>query len=65
LRNAHEKSAESLDGSFTKVRTGRAHPAMLKDVMVPYYGTDTPLNQVANVGIEDARTLLVQPYERT
>ena len=38
---------------------------MLKDVMVPYYGTDTPLNQVANVGIEDARTLLVQPYERT
>ena len=60
-----QKSVESLDGSFTKVRTGRAHPAMLKDVMVPYYGTDTPLNQVANVGIEDARTLLVQPYERT
>lgn len=60
-----QKSIDSLEGSFTKVRTGRAHPAMLKDVMVPYYGTDTPLNQVANVGIEDARTLLVQPYERT
>ncbi len=58
------KSVESLDVAFTKVRTGRAHPAMLKDVMVPYYGTDTPLNQVANVGIEDARTLIVQPYER-
>jgi len=60
-----KKSAESLDQAFAKVRTGRAHPAILKDVMVPYYGTDTPLNQVANVGIEDARTLLVQPYERS
>lgn len=59
------KSVESLDVAFTKVRTGRAHPAMLKDVMVPYYGTDTPLTQVANVGIEDARTLIVQPYERS
>jgi ribosome recycling factor len=58
------KSAESLDVAFTKVRTGRAHPAMLKDIMVPYYGADTPLNQVANVGVEDARTLIVQPYER-
>ncbi|MDO9622014.1 MAG: ribosome recycling factor, partial [Moraxellaceae bacterium] len=46
-------------------RTGRAHPSMLKDVMVPYYGTDTPLMQVANVNVDDARTLIVQPYERT
>lgn len=60
-----KKSVDALDVAFAKVRTGRAHPAILKDVMVPYYGTDTPLNQVANVGIEDARTLLVQPYERT
>jgi ribosome recycling factor len=59
------KSIESLEGAFSKVRTGRAHPAMLKDVMVPYYGNDTPLMQVANVGVEDARTLIVQPYERT
>ena len=59
-----KKSVEALDVAFTKVRTGRAHPAMLKDVMVPYYGMDTPLNQVANVSIDDARTLLVQPYER-
>lgn len=59
-----KKSVESLDSAFAKVRTGRAHPAILKDIMVPYYGMDTPLNQVANVGIEDARTLLVQPYER-
>lgn len=59
-----KKSVEALDVAFTKVRTGRAHPAMLKDIMVPYYGMDTPLNQVANVSIDDARTLLVQPYER-
>ncbi|MCP5175415.1 MAG: ribosome recycling factor [Moraxellaceae bacterium] len=59
------KSVESLDVAFSKVRTGRAHPAILKDIMVPYYGADTPLNQVANVGVEDARTLVVQPYERS
>lgn len=60
-----EKSLESLQSGFVKVRTGRASPAMLKDIMVPYYGTDTPLNQVANVAVEDARTLLVQPFDRT
>lgn len=60
-----KKSVDSLEGAFSKVRTGRAHPAILKDVMVPYYGTDTPLTQVANVGVEDSRTLIIQPYERT
>jgi ribosome recycling factor len=60
-----KKSLESLDQSFMKVRTGRAHPAILKDVQVPYYGMDTPLNQVANVVVEDGRTLLVQPFERS
>lgn len=60
-----KKSVDSLEGAFTKVRTGRAHPAILKDVMVPYYGADTPLTQVANVGVEDSRTLIVQPYERS
>ncbi len=60
-----KKSLESLENGFGKVRTGRAHPAILKDVQVPYYGADTPLTQVANVGVEDARTLIIQPYERT
>jgi ribosome recycling factor len=60
-----KKSAESLDQAFMRVRTGRAHPAILKDIMVPYYGADTPLTQLANIGVEDARTLIVQPYERT
>lgn len=59
-----KKSLDSLENAFSKVRTGRAHPSMLKDVMVPYYGADTPLMQIANVNVEDARTLLVQPYER-
>lgn len=60
-----KKSVEALEGGFAKVRTGRAHPAILKDVLVLYYGADTPLTQVANVGVEDARTLIIQPYERT
>jgi len=59
------KTLESLELGFAKVRTGRAHPSFLNGVMVPYYGSDVPLNQVANIGVEDSRTLLVQPFERT
>ena len=58
------KSVEALAENLTKVRTGRAHPSMLDHVSVSYYGTDTPLKQVANVGVEDARTLTVQPWEQ-
>jgi ribosome recycling factor len=58
------KSVEALAENLTKVRTGRAHPSMLDHVMVSYYGADTPLKQVANVGVEDARTLTVQPWEQ-
>lgn len=58
------KSVEALGESLTKVRTGRAHPSMLDHVVVSYYGADTPLKQVANVGVEDARTLTVQPWEQ-
>lgn len=60
-----QKSIEALENAFGKVRTGRAHPAMLNKVMVPYYGSDVPLNQIANVSVEDSRTLLVQPFETT
>ena len=59
------KSLDALEQGFGRVRTGRAHPSILKDIMVPYYGSDTPLLQLANVAVEDARTLLIQPYERT
>lgn len=60
-----QKTIEALENAFSKVRTGRAHPGMLSGVMVNYYGADTPLNQVASVNVEDSRTLLVQPFERS
>ena len=60
-----QKTLEALENTFSKVRTGRAHPGMLTGVMVSYYGSDTPLNQVASVNVEDSRTLLVQPFERS
>lgn len=58
-----QKSIESLKHDFSKIRTGRAHPSLLDQIMVPYYGTDTALSQVANVAVEDARTLTVTPWE--
>ena len=60
-----KKSIEALEAGFAKVRTGRAHPSMLNGIMVSYYGSDVPLNQVASVGVDDARTLVVQPFERS
>jgi len=59
-----QKSIESLKGELAKVRTGRAHPSLLEHIIVDYYGNDTPLNQVANIGVEDARTLTVTPWEK-
>lgn len=59
-----EKSLEALATNFNKIRTGRAHPSILDGIMVSYYGADTPLNQVANINIEDARTLAVTPWEK-
>ena len=60
-----QKSIESLEAAFSKLRTGRAHPGILSGVLVSYYGSDTPLNQVASINVEDSRTLLVQPFERS
>lgn len=59
-----KKSIVALENAFKKIRTGRAHPSILEGVMVPYYGTDTPLNQVANVGVEDGRTLAISVWEK-
>ena len=58
------KSVSSLETAFKKVRTGRAHPSLLDGVMVSYYGSATPLKQVANVAVEDGRTLTVSPWEK-
>lgn len=59
-----QKSADALVENFKKIRTGRAHPSILESIMVPYYGSDVPLTQVANVSVEDARTLSISPWER-
>ena len=58
------KSIDSLHTEFAKIRTGRAHPSLLDQIHVDYYGADTPINQVANVTVEDARTLVVTPWEK-
>jgi ribosome recycling factor len=58
------KSLESLKADFGKVRTGRAHTGILEHVMVDYYGNPTPITQVANLSLVDARTIGVQPYEK-
>ena len=59
-----KKAIESLGNHFNKIRTGRAHPSLLDGVMVNYYGTPTPLAQVGNINVEDARTLSISPWER-
>jgi len=58
------KSAEALRHELAKIRTGRAHPSLLDHLKVNYYGSEVPINQVANVAAEDARTLTVTPWER-
>jgi ribosome recycling factor len=65
FKDANEKSLRHLEGELQKIRAGRATPSMLQSVMVDYYGTPTPLAQVANVNSIDARTLTVQPWERS
>ncbi|MDO4937704.1 MAG: ribosome recycling factor [Sutterellaceae bacterium] len=58
------RTIETLRENFTKLRTGRASTGILEHVMVDYYGSPTPLSQVANLGVADARTLTVQPWDR-
>ncbi|MCS4284503.1 ribosome recycling factor [Pseudomonas sp. BIGb0278] len=58
------KSLESLQHAFSRIRTGVAHPSILEGVMVPYYGADTPIKQVASITVKDSRTLQVVAFER-
>lgn len=58
------KSVDALRHELAKIRTGRAHPSLLDHIMISYYGSDVPINQVANVTAEDARTLAVTPWEK-
>lgn len=59
-----KKSVEALRNEFSKVRTGRAHAGLLEHVKIDYYGSLTPLSQVANISVIDAHTLGVQPWEK-
>ncbi len=59
-----QKSFENLEVNFAKIRTGRAHPSILDSITVDYYGSQVPISQVANINLEDSRTLTVQPWEQ-
>ena len=60
-----QKSVDALRQELTKIRTGRAHTSLLDHITVSYYGTDVPLSQVANVNVEDSRTLTIVPWEKS
>lgn len=58
------KSLDALQSNFNRIRTGRAHPSILDGIQIDYYGSSTPLGQVANISVDDARTLAVSPWEQ-
>jgi ribosome recycling factor len=60
-----DKSLSALHTNLSRIRTGRANPNLLDGIEVAYYGNDTPLNQVASITVEDARTLLISPWEKS
>ena len=59
-----EKSISSLESSLQKIRTGRANPSLLDAIQIDYYGNMTPLSQVSNISVQDAKTLLISPWEK-
>ncbi len=63
-KSAMEKSLLSLDASFKRIRTGRANPSLLDDIKIDYYGNPTPVQQVANISVEDAKCLSIVPWKR-
>ncbi len=58
------KCVQTFAADLKKLRTGRAHPSLIEHMKVDYYGTETPLNQLANISIEDARTIVVTPWDK-
>jgi len=59
-----QKCIDSFRHEMSRLRTGRAHPSLLEQIRVDYYGTETPLSQVANITVADARTLVISPWEK-
>jgi ribosome recycling factor len=60
-----QKSVASLEDAFKRIRTGRAHPSILDAITVSYYGSETQISQVANIIVEEGRTLLISPWEKS
>jgi ribosome recycling factor len=65
LKTSIDKTLEDLKRDLSKVRTGRANPAILEGVRVDYYGVPTPLNGVANINVADARLIVIKPWDRS
>jgi len=59
-----QKSIESLNREMSIIRTGRANPALVEDILVDYYGVPTPLNQLSSISIPEARVLMIQPWDK-
>ncbi len=60
-----QKCVHSFQADLRKLRTGRAHPSLVEHLKVEYYGSEVPLQQVANIAVEDARTLVVSPFDKS
>jgi len=65
VENKMKKSIESFENALVQIRTGRANPAMLDNINVSYYGSETPLNQVAAISVPEGRQLLIKPFDKT
>ena len=65
FKSSNNNTLKHLESELSKIRAGKASPAMLGSVMIDYYGSMTPINQVANINTSDARTILVQPWEKS
>lgn len=63
-KNKMEQALEFLNSSYAEIRAGRANPAILNKIMVSYYGTPTPINQIAGISVPEARMILIQPWDQ-
>src|SRR6266403_1158431 len=59
------KCVQNFQGDLKKLRTGRAHPSLIEHLRVDYYGSEVPLQQVASIAVEEGRTLVISPWERS
>ncbi len=64
-KEAMDNAIDHLQKELATIRAGKASPSMLNGIMVPYYGSPTPLNQIANVGTSDSKTIVIQPWEKS